>query len=62
MWLLEMCMPSLKKNVYLGLLPILIFCVCFELSYVYTLDIKSLLVTLLANIFSQFGGCLFICL
>ena len=29
MWLLEMCMPSLKKNVYLGLLPILIFCVCF---------------------------------
>ena len=63
MCLLAACM-LLWRNVYLGLLPIFqlgFFVLLLSyMSCLYILEIKLLSVALLANIFSNFLGCLFV--
>ena len=64
------CWPSvcLWWNIYLGLLPIFwlgclgVFFILSCMNYLYILEIKPLLVTSFANIFSKSTGCLFILL
>ena len=67
MYLLAICMSSVEKNVYSGLLLIFkiglfLFLILSYMSSLYILDISPLSDILFVNIFSHSVGCLFILL